>query len=806
MNNRGTYIMLGVVGAVLLALGVVAIRKDKGPLASGQILASLNAAQLKEVDITGFDLEFAGGPTLSFFREDSQTPWKMTKPIATRVSGTEINDIVKQMLEVKAVEKVKDLTPNRKQHGLETPSVVAKLYNRGERTGSISLGDITYGEQPLLFVLSSDEPLKPQAIRKSDLRSLFKATPPKDPTGTADLVRGVNDFRPLQLLRETFGDVLVNTEGFRAASGKSALAIQKVPGGVWNFIEPANFGSAEADAGSATAPEDVNSVRRLLETALNIAVATPADFIDDLSDLKKMGLEAASNPNLLRIEIDRVAAAGGKIALLVGNMVGDKVDQHYVRVEGEAFAAKVASSPIRAIQKLLGNPRELRDKTFATVAAGKVDAIDVAVNGETFSLRQTAEIPPGWKVYDAAGKVSVASTTSVEALVAGLGKPRTVVDFPAAGKTDADLGLATPVVAVKLWYGGIVAPKAGEKVDPNAKPAVGPTADVEMLFGKSDVAARFARRIEAGQKFDALVTEDLFRVASKTRLEYLDPAVKSFAPDNVGKLSFTRGGELFTLEKDIKGVWTIASPEARKGRNADAGKVGAILSILSGMRAGKIVADQADAASLGRLKLTAQAPKLKVTLFMIGDKSEKVYLFGDETADKLNVYALPPDSTLVIEVGKAIPEAFDGEIQDMVIYRLNESKITRLKLTGWKEILSAPGTKEVVLKDGKWAFKADPGYPIDAALVTNFIQDIVAPKGEEILPGKAADPAYGLDVNKDAIVIEIEEDGKLVTLTVGKSKDDRTVYVTSSKQPGDVYTLLSDRFKGIRKPGVFAGK
>ena len=106
MNNRGTYVMLGVVGAVLLALGVVAIRKGKASSASGQVLASLNAAQIKGADITGLELEFAGGPTLSFFREDSQTPWKMTKPIATRVSGTEIDE---QHLILVMVDPVADL-------------------------------------------------------------------------------------------------------------------------------------------------------------------------------------------------------------------------------------------------------------------------------------------------------------------------------------------------------------------------------------------------------------------------------------------------------------------------------------------------------------------------------------------------------------------------------------------------------------------------------------------------------------------------------------------------------------------------
>ena len=64
-----------------------------------------------------------------------------------------------------------------------------------------------------------------------------------------------------------------------------------------------------------------------------------------------------------------------------------------------------------------------------------------------------------------------------------------------------------------------------------------------------------------------------------------------------------------------------------------------------------------------------------------------------------------------------------------------------------------------------------------------------------------------MDVNKDAVVIELEEDGKAVTtLTVGKAKDERTVYVASNKQPNDVFTLLKDRFKGVMSPKVFAGK
>ena len=86
----------------------------------------------------------------------------------------------------------------------------------------------------------------------------------------------------------------------------------------------------------------------------------------------------------------------------------------------------------------------------------------------------------------------------------------------------------------------------------------------------------YARRVigdpKAEVKSDFFVPVDVFNLATRTRLDYLDASIKPFAPDSVVKLSFTHGKETYELERadDGKAVaqatWKINAPERLKGR------------------------------------------------------------------------------------------------------------------------------------------------------------------------------------------------------------------------------------------------
>src|SRR5207245_500308 len=127
--------------------------------------------------------------------------------------------------------------------------------------------------------------------------------------------------------------------------------------------------------------------------------------------------------------------------------------------------------------------------------------------------------------------------------------------FPPPGEPDNKVGLAPPVAEVRVWEGGIVKPdKPDPKADPNARPKVAPVATARVLFGhKAQGDVVYCRRVvgpaNAESKADFFVPVDVFNLATRSRLDYLDASIKPFAPDSVLKLSFTHGKETFELER-----------------------------------------------------------------------------------------------------------------------------------------------------------------------------------------------------------------------------------------------------------------
>ncbi len=161
---------------------------------------------------------------------------------------------------------------------------------------------------------------------------------------------------------------------------------------------------------------------------------------------------------------------------------------------------------------------------------------------------------------------------------------------------------------------------------------------------------------------------------------------------------------------------------------------------------------------------------------------------------------------MVFEVSRNIfDDTQTGQLQDMVIYRVDATKLKGLKLKGWADVVGSVFTVELEKKDNLWVNKSDPASPIDQAKVNNFILDIIAPKADAILAGEIK-PEYILDPKAGALAIELDlGDGKPVTLTVGAVLPDGIhVYAISNQSPKEVFTLLKDRFAAIRKkPAAF---
>ena len=183
-------------------------------------------------------------------------------------------------------------------------------------------------------------------------------------------------------------------------------------------------------------------------------------------------------------------------------------------------------------------------------------------------------------------------------------------------------------------------------------------------------------------------------------MDYLDPVLPSFVTSAAMKLDFFRGNEEFTVEKNAdKNTWVIRLPADRADRPADSAKVEGILSELAHLAVVRLWAEKPSDREMDRFGLNS--PRLKATVTVKdGDKTQdKVYLFGAETDDKVGWYAKQSDRDIVFVVSKVtLPTLESGEIQDPVVLKVDTGKVTAIKLTGWRDVVGQPVTRELERK------------------------------------------------------------------------------------------------------------
>jgi hypothetical protein len=811
MNFRSTYILLGIVVVCLVGLGIyVATTGDKktSPAVEGYVLKALRAANTKPDEVTSLDIERPGQTPdrISFVRDGKS--WKMVGPTQARTDSAAVDSIVSSLLNART-EKAADVAGNLAAHGLDNPPVKVTL-KAGSISETVALGNVTIGgDKAVVYVTTSDQPDHPQAARRSDFSPLFK-TDVKNATNAGQLVKTVADFRPLKLIGDGLFDAANQVNSFAVRAGKDEIALFRAPpDNAWRFRLPAGFGEAASEAPPpepmGKEPTGINSVPQLLNTIMNIQPAGRDKIVENPGDLSKYGLDPTKNAPL---QIDFSRADGVQETVFVSGPIKEdgKPDKYFARNEADGSIAEVSAEPVQKVLAALANKNLLRDRTVLKVLLVRVDAIDVVANGETFELRK---VGPAWQVFDSEGKSRPAKAAAVMELLTRLTTRQLATGFPPPGEPDNKIGLAPPVAELRLWEGGIV---KDEKPDPNAKPKVSPTPTARVLFGhKAQGDVVYCRRAVGESKADFFIPGEVFNLATRGHLDYLDASPKPFSPDSVLKLSFTHGKEVFELERpdDKKPVaqatWKINAPDRLKGRPADPLKVSGLVTGLSFLSSVKVAADKLTQDVLNRLEVNPESPRLRATI-SIKDQPDRSYFFGgDVGTDKRNVYLKTSDQDFVFEVDRGVFDQFQkADVQDMVVHRIDKTKIKAVKITGWQEVLGSPTTLDIERKDGKWTLKSGGMFELDPAKVDAFLDTLTSPRADAFVVYKEGPkPEHNLDLAKNALAIElVMEQGDPVKMVISAPNKEGKVFATSSLSPGDVFTM-ADQFATIRaKPAA----
>jgi hypothetical protein len=862
MSFKTTYVLFGLLFGVLAVFLITQLFGNRSVDQRTYVLPSMHdvASPVRTADIDRIEIERAKPkPEKIELYRDAHNVWRMKDP-NTRADDSLVNRIIDQVMQAKRNQDA-DMKPDLAAYGLDSPSELVKFYKKdSDKPWTISTGATSAGESTaVVYVVTSDSPKDPMAVRKTELDTLTK---PKD------------EYRSKTLLADSSFDI----QSVKFEQPKhEVVSLEKDKENHWKFDRPA-WGEADYEGESTPAGEQatnkrISGVRDVLQTVADLRVANDKDFgptgVDD-AKLAELGLEKGKEK--LEIEVKRqpssFSADGDKkepIAdtLIIGKKADDKGESLWARLASEHNVVKVPAKKVDEIIQIVDNPSILRNHDLVTFDTGKVDAIDLQPQGGApIKLRHTGN-PASWKIYQD-GKSEAADDNTVQSLLTALTAKRQIKDFPSSAKSDVELGLNKPSSIVSVWVEGLKKeeekkeaskeekPKEAEKskqgskeksnrdgakdtgahihvgspddlagkdkskkeelkklaeVEPALKDPNKPT--VVLAFGKKDKNIVYVRREADKDSARLSIPASLLDKVTEGRLAYLEHKLPPLAPNiEITKVSLSRPGENYVIEKakDNKtDVWKFAEPKKLAGHNADAGKVDRLLDELRNLQVEKLVAEQPSESDLERFGLKKPADKAVVTVTKPDKKTEElVYEFGKEGSDKSSVYARTNQHGVVFLTAKSALETVEEDLQDRAVLPFESAKVKALKVVGWQDIIGNPFEIDLQKSGKEWQATVPKDYKVDQLAVNAFLAGLSHMKAERFL-GRTPKPEYKLDVKDGALQLTftVEGEKKPITLTVG-APTGNGYYAACSTLPGEFLVVPRGPFESARaRPAYF---
>jgi hypothetical protein len=819
MNFRTTYVLFGVL-LVIIAIFTFALFWGPGKTnTSAYVLPAIHdeANPMEVAQVERVEIQPAKGKALVFKKNPETDKWAIAEPRKLRADQFAVQELVRQIHDAKPAkhfDKPKDLA----DWGLEPPQRVITLV-KGERQVKLEIGDST-GERSSDVIYVRD-PARGEAV-------------PVDHNSLDSVLKELNAFRARDLLGSSYTDIKVVALS-ESKDHPEGVELKEVKGTQWRYVKP-DYGEATYEStGPAGVGSSSLSVSSLIRDIANLRVNHPekGGFIDDVKDLSKYNLDPSAS-NVLRLKIERVdkaADASGKgeqrssPVLLVGlkEKVGENKDSYYATVEGQEGVVLVAADSVEPFRKLLEDPAALRDRDLVRLPSGKKpDAINIQNTYGTLEFRK-ADSLSGWKLYRDDREQTV-QEQAVNALIDKLTTRGLVKEFRDA-KDRKELGLEKPQAEVSLWVEGLSTEekKEGEdkedekKEDKEGKPKLkDPNKPTYRLNFGNEVQGNVAVERESSGAI-VLVPAEVLDLVKRGPLAYLDKTIPSFTTESsdlgkdITRVVLQRKQETIELEPTEGGKgWKITRPDTLKGRKADNQAVTAILLQLNHLFAQQLVAESPSPEKLDS-DYGLKSPQAKVVLTIKKDDKEKVYeyAFGKKAEDD-TIYAMQNQRDVVFTVNRGVLDTLSQDLRDATVFDFGISKVKKVRLEGWRNILPTPYTLEAERQSAsQWNVKQPKDVTIDASKMEQFISNLAHLRASKFLRDGKPSTGDGLTVDKGALLITIYLEGaedKPLTLTVGNEVDKEAGYKAMSNQvPGAIFEVRRELFEEPRKrPNYFS--
>jgi hypothetical protein len=840
MNFRLTAILFGTIFLLGLVLLIMSYTGDNSP--QTDILLEEFAA-LKPGDVDTLELEREGGGTLKIKRVDKEHDrWNIVEPFTATADAHTVGNVITALLKAKPT-AYPGLTSNPAAHGLSPPGIRVTL-RAGERSTTVNLGDVTIGgPKGVVFVTTSARPKRPMAVTRGTLDALFRGTG----DGKAqDLVKWVNDFRVRSVFATNTTGGGEDVEAITLAYKGSVLSLERYAGG-WRFLVPQNWGSADPVGDPSAA---FTGVSQLVGTLTNMQALDASDFVDNPTpqQLTEFGLDD-KNPD--RIKVDLRNRNGESTTVFIGKKDTNtpptpadftpRTGKWWVKVEGQPGVIRANAGDLGGLTGVITNPDPLRERNLFNFDKTRIDGLDLA-NGAV-KLRKLGSGPAGsWMLYGNPAAGDPTPAVGVDKILDVLTARRIIKSFPVGNPAKFDGG-----VTVLVWADGFEPsfdPKPDStKADPKAEPKE-KGKPVTLTFGVPEGDSINVRRVSPdGKTTDYFLLPQKVKVASerdpvdlmatikKTRLELLNPVLKTFASTMANKLTVI-GVADYELALDEKPdpstnmlAWRFVKSENRKGQIADVGEVNRMLALLANEQSAREFIDETpDAAKLAEYGLgpvvgrpampgDPPAPRLKVTVGLKdgggpADK-ERVYEFGNPR-DANFVYARQAGRKEVFTLPKSLFDMFaNADLRDRSLFRFDLAAAKSISFKGWKGGGFFVELQFDKNKDGVWtATKAPGGFVVNSDKVNEFLFKLSQTRVKEFVKGPpTAEMGFGDEKESWNMHLKIDNHPDII-LDIWKLTPDGEHYFAGVSLPGEPLVVVKLDAKTLKpykeSSGAFA--
>jgi Domain of unknown function (DUF4340) len=789
MNFKTTYILFGLLACFFLVVAYVLWTGPTPPPGSGFILPSMHQGAdplaVSAVDRVVIDIpadKDQPATSITLERNPDTKNWAITAPVQLPADNFAVTSLIERLHDAEINRGQKPISMS--DAGLKEPKRTITLF-KGQKSVKVDFGASTAGADALIYVLSSDTPGTPLAVRKGSVEQA---------------IQGIDAYRAHDLL----GTSDQALQEIKLTSKKGTIELKKTPEG-WRMVQPP-YG--EVDIEQLTS--HINDLK------VEYRDDKHHDFAaDGVSDRAKYNLDPAKQ-SVLTIAVKR--GESGKettYTLLIGvekkvpGSEGKEENRYYATTSTNAKTFDVVRVPAPAVApflSVLDDPNSVRNKAMVT-ALRPPDAIVIENSYGKLEFLRDEPIKP-WQLYRD-GKGNPVDPLEMQRLLSELTKKDAAQSFPDPMRKK-ELGLdGKQDTVVKVYADAVEKPVKADEKDKKEPKSTIPTLSKDakpvatLRFGNREKGMVAVERIVGSEDRGTLllVPESVLDIVRRGPLAYMDKTVSSFAasPLEVTKLTVETGGTTTeaTREKSTE-PWKLVKPDRLKGREANALAIENILMQLTHLKATELVSEKAEPSDLANYGLQTPSSKVVVTRTKDGKPATQEYAFGKEAGK--GVYLKLGDRGTIYLVDSGILTILKKDLLDPTVMKFARTDVEAVKLTGWKKVLGGAETRTLEFKDAKWSIKEKPAAAVDSAKVDAFLASLANLQAEKFVStGKE------LSVDQNGLEIEITLKGSKepLQLLVG-GQEGTSVYASSKQLKDEVFLVPGSIFEGPRsQPGYF---